>query len=113
MYDQETKRQSATWLSPKKPKAQKWRVRRMFTAFFDAKRTIHHEFVPKKQTVNGKFYKEAIKISIARVHCVRPDFRKVGPGIFCTTMHRRILRALSPNFWPNEGTRLIPWTLFP
>jgi hypothetical protein len=27
---------------------------------FDAKDIIHGEFVPEKQTVNGKFYKEVI-----------------------------------------------------
>jgi hypothetical protein len=27
----------------------------MLTAFFGAKGIIHHEFVPEKQTVNGKF----------------------------------------------------------
>jgi hypothetical protein len=31
-----------------------------------------------------------------------PSFRKVGPGIFCTTMHRLILRVLSPSFRRNE-----------
>jgi hypothetical protein len=50
MYDPETKYQSATWLSPKKPKAQKVRmqksrVKTMLTAFFDAEGIIHHEFV--------------------------------------------------------------------
>jgi hypothetical protein len=48
MYNPETKCQSATWLSPKKPKAQKVRiqqswVKRMLTAFFDAKGIIHHD----------------------------------------------------------------------
>jgi hypothetical protein len=43
MYDPETKRQSATWLSPKKPKAQKVRmekppVKATLTAFFMLKR---------------------------------------------------------------------------
>jgi hypothetical protein len=55
MYNPETKRQSATWLSPKKPKAQKVRmqksrVKTMLAAFFDARGIIHHEFVPEKQT---------------------------------------------------------------
>jgi hypothetical protein len=53
MYDPETKRQSATWLSPKKPKDQKVRIQKsrvktMLTEFFDAKGIIHHEFVPEK-----------------------------------------------------------------
>jgi hypothetical protein len=46
MYDPETKHQSATWLSPKKPKAQKMRmqksrVKTTLTAFFYAKGIIH------------------------------------------------------------------------
>jgi hypothetical protein len=45
---------------------------------FYAKDTIHHEFLPEKQTVNGKFYKEAIKRLLARVHHVRPEFQESG-----------------------------------
>jgi hypothetical protein len=61
MYNPET----ASELSPQKPRAQKVRMRKlwvktMLTAFFDAKGVIHGEFVPEKQTVNGKFYKEVI-----------------------------------------------------
>jgi hypothetical protein len=47
--------------------------------FFDAKVIIHHEFVPEKQTVNGKFYKEVIKRLIARVHRVRSEFQESRP----------------------------------
>jgi hypothetical protein len=32
------------------------------------------------------------------------SFRKLGPGILCTTVHRCILRAFSPSFWRNEGS---------
>jgi hypothetical protein len=53
---QEKKRQSVTWLSPKdliapKLKMQNSRVKTLFNAF------IHHEIVPEKQIVYGKFYK--------------------------------------------------------
>jgi transposase len=66
-----------------KPKAQKvrmhkLRVKTMLTAFLDAKGNIHHEFIPEKQTVNGKFYKEKIKRLIAQVHRVRPEFQESG-----------------------------------
>jgi hypothetical protein len=37
----------------------------MLTAFFDSTGIIHHEFVPEKQTVSSKFYKEMIKRLIA------------------------------------------------
>jgi hypothetical protein len=80
---QETKRQSAPWLSPKKLKAQKARmqksrVKMMLAEFFNAKSIIRHEFVPEKQTVNGKFYKEVMKRLIARVYRVRPEFQENG-----------------------------------
>jgi hypothetical protein len=53
MYDPETKRQNATWSSPKEPKAQKMRVQKsrvktMLTAFLDAKCIIRRELVPEK-----------------------------------------------------------------
>jgi hypothetical protein len=80
---------------------QKARVKTMLTAFFDAKRIVHHEFVPEKQTVSGKFSKEAIKTSLEFI-MLGLSYRKVGPGIFCTTVHRHILRALFPSFWRNE-----------
>jgi phosphoribosylaminoimidazole-succinocarboxamide synthase len=40
-------------------------VKKMLTAFFDAKGIIHHEFLLEKQTVNGKFRKDMIKRSVA------------------------------------------------
>jgi hypothetical protein len=46
----------------------------MLTAYFNANGIMHHEFVPEKQTVNGKFYKEVIKRFTALVHHVRPEF---------------------------------------
>jgi hypothetical protein len=81
-----------------KVRMQESRVKTVLTTFFDAKGIIHHEFVPQKQTVNGKFYKDLIKRFIA----LNLSFRKVGPGIFCTTVHRRILRALAPSFGRNK-----------
>jgi hypothetical protein len=53
----------------------------MLTAFSDTEGIIHHEFVPEKQIVNGKFYKEVIKILIARVHSVRPEFQESGSWV--------------------------------
>lgn len=57
---------------------QKSQVKTRMTAFFYAKGIIHHEFVPEKQTVNGKFYKEVIKRLIARVHRIRLEFQESG-----------------------------------
>jgi histone-lysine N-methyltransferase SETMAR len=50
----------------------------MLTAVFYAKGIIPHEFVPEKQTVNGRFYKQLIKRLIAQVHHVRPEFQGSG-----------------------------------
>jgi hypothetical protein len=54
------------------------RMKTMLAAFFDAKGIIHHEFVPEKQTVNSKFYKDVTKRFIARVHRVRREFQENG-----------------------------------
>jgi hypothetical protein len=47
---------------------QKSLLKTMLTAFFCANGIIHHEFLPEKQIVNGKFYIEVIKRLTARVH---------------------------------------------
>jgi hypothetical protein len=73
----------------------------MLAAFFNAKEIIHLEFMPEKQNVNGKFY---IKDWSLEFIALGLSFRKVGPGIFCTTMHRRIHHALSSSFWRNKGS---------
>jgi hypothetical protein len=46
--------------------------------FFYAKGIIHHEFVPKKETVKSKFYKVVIMILIAKDYLVRPEFQESG-----------------------------------
>jgi hypothetical protein len=53
------------------------------------------EFMSEKQIVNGKFYEEVIKRLITQFIMLGLSSRKVGPGIFCTTMRRRICGALS------------------
>jgi hypothetical protein len=67
--------------------------------------------VPEKQTVNDNFIKRWLRDSLLQSNALGLSFRKVGTGIFYTTMHRRILRALSPSFWRNEGPSFIPSTL--
>jgi hypothetical protein len=91
MYDPETKRQSANGWSPKKPKAQKVRtqksrVKTILTAFFMLKVSFVINLCRKKQTVNGKFYKEVIKRLVARVHRVKPEFQESWSWylLYCT-----------------------------
>jgi hypothetical protein len=50
----------------------------MLNTFFYAKGIVHDEFVPEKQTVKGRFYKELIKRLIARVNRIRPEFQESG-----------------------------------
>jgi hypothetical protein len=61
-----------------KVRMQKSWVKSMLTTFFDAKVIILHEIVTEKQTVNSKFYEEAIKRSITRVHRDKPEFQESG-----------------------------------
>jgi hypothetical protein len=58
-----------------KVRMQKSRVKTTLNAFFEG---IHHKFVPEKQSVHGKFYKDVIKRLITRVHSVRPEFQESG-----------------------------------
>jgi hypothetical protein len=93
---------------------QKLWVKTMLTAFFGAKRIIHHEFVPEKETVNGKFYEELIKRLNTRVHRVRLEFsgkRVMVPSArHCTgAFFGRCLRV----FGETRDPHIIPSTLLP
>jgi hypothetical protein len=81
---------------------------RMLTAFFDAKGINNQEFVPAKQTVNDKFYKDVVKRSIARVHCVRPEFQESGSWSLVRDNAPAHSSALSPSFWRNDGSPCYP-----
>jgi hypothetical protein len=79
----------------------------MLIAFFDAEGSIHHEFVPENQTVNGKVYEESIKGLIAGVHCVRPEFQESGSW-YILHDNAPAPQALCPSFWRNEGSPFYP-----
>ena len=64
-YDPETKRQSCQWKfpgspRPKKVRMQKSQVKVMLISFFDYQGIVHHEYVPRGQTVNQQFYIEVL-----------------------------------------------------
>jgi histone-lysine N-methyltransferase SETMAR len=72
-YDPETKQQSSQWKNPGSPRPKKARQRRsatksMLIVFFDIRGIVHHEFVPKGQTVNAEFYCNVLR-------CLREDIR--------------------------------------
>jgi hypothetical protein len=52
---------------------QKSQVKTMLTEFYNGKGIIHREFVPEKNAVNGKFYKDVIMRLIAQANHVRPE----------------------------------------
>ena len=57
-YDPKTIQQSSQWKSPASPRPKKARhshsaTKSMLIAFFDIRRTVHHEFAPKGQTVSS------------------------------------------------------------
>jgi histone-lysine N-methyltransferase SETMAR len=65
-YDVETKRQSSQWKTsdeprPKKIMQSRSNVKAMLITFFDINGIVHHEWVPKGQTVNALFYVEVLK----------------------------------------------------
>jgi hypothetical protein len=77
MYDPTTKRQSAEWVSPKKPKPskvrmEKSRVKTMFIIIFNTEGVIHCEFVPEGQTVNGQFYLFRYNRTVTEANSSRP-----------------------------------------
>ena len=65
-YGVETKVQSSQWVGKSSPRPKKARqcrtnVKVMLTVFFYWKGTVHHEFVPRGETVNKEFYLKVMK----------------------------------------------------
>jgi hypothetical protein len=77
-YDLETKQQSSQWKSPNSPRPKKARqvrsnVKSLLIVVFDIQGTVHKEFVPSSQSVNGKFYCEVLKRLRERIWRKHPD----------------------------------------
>jgi hypothetical protein len=87
-----------------KVRMQKSPVKTMLTAFFMLKSSFIMHFCRKGRLQTVHFIKSWLRNWSLEFIALDLSFRKVGPGIFCTTMHRRILRELSPRFWRNEGS---------
>jgi hypothetical protein len=82
--------------------------------FFDIESIIHHEFVPEKKTVNGKFYKKLIKTLIAQVHCVRPGFQESVSWYFLRNNAPAYSSGgVSKFFGETRDPRFIPSTVLP
>jgi len=80
-YDPETKQQSTQWKAPSSPQPKKARqvcsnIKSMLIIFLDIQGTVHKEFVPPGQTVNGKFYCEVLRRLRENVRHKRPEMWK-------------------------------------
>jgi len=77
-YDPETKQMSSQWKTasfprPKKARHVKSNVKTMLMAFFDIDGLVHHEYVPRGQTVNKEFYKTVLQRPHDAVRRHRPE----------------------------------------
>ena len=86
-YDPETKQQSLQWKLPNSPRPKKVRlvrssVKPMSIIFSNIQGTVHKEFVPPGQTVNGKFYCEVLKRLREGIRCKCPDKWKKNNWFF-------------------------------
>jgi len=77
-YDLETKQMSSQWKTassprPKKARQMKSNVKTMLIAFLDIEGLVHHEYVPRGQTVHKKFYKTVLQRLCDAVRRHRPQ----------------------------------------
>jgi histone-lysine N-methyltransferase SETMAR len=84
-YDSETKQISSQWKTassrPKKARQMKSSVKNMLIAFFDTEGLVHHEYVPRGQTVNKEFYKTVPQRPRDAVRRHRPEKWRSGNWI--------------------------------
>jgi len=73
-YDPETKQMSSQWSTASSPRPKKARqVKSMLIAFFDIDGLVHHEYVPRGQTVNKEFHKTVLQRLHDAVRRHRPE----------------------------------------
>ncbi|GFU47441.1 hypothetical protein TNCV_3109241 [Trichonephila clavipes] len=60
-----------------KPKTQENSIRNqtMLMAFFDARGIIHKKCALIGQTITGQYYLVVLKLLMARIRCIRPEYR--------------------------------------
>jgi len=85
-YDPQTMRQSVEWRSTRTPPSKKVRrqsltTKTMIIVFFDARGTVHHEFVPQGQTVNQEVYISVLRRMREALRRCRPDLWSSGQWI--------------------------------
>ena len=80
-YDVETKVQSSQWKLPQEPRPKKARQVRsnekvLITIYFDCRRVVHHEFLPKGRKVNKEYYLQVMRNLREAIRKKRPDLWK-------------------------------------
>jgi len=85
-YDPETKQMSSEWKTassprPKKARQVKSNVKTKLIAFLDIDGLVHHEYVPRGQTVNKEFYKTVLQRLRDAVRRHRPEKGRSGNWI--------------------------------
>lgn len=79
-YDTQTRHQSSEWRAkdeprPKKPRRFQSKKKVMLTVFIDYNGVVHHEFLPKGQTINKEYYLGVMKR-------LREAIRKKRPALW-------------------------------
>ena len=114
-YGPETKQMSSQWKTassprPKKARQVKSNVKTMLIAFFDIDGLVHHEYVPRGQTVNKEFYKTVLQRLCDAVRRHRPE--KWRSAIVSCTMTMPLLTGLSPQMISGETQHSVRPTPF-
>ena len=66
-------------------------ISEMLITFLDSKRIIQREFVPTGQTITGVYYHEVLKCLMARIRCIRPEYRDL---VTCSLLHDNAFESL-------------------
>ena len=78
MSDTQSRHQSSEWRTPNEPRPKNARrfqskKKAMVTVFMDYNGVVHHEFLPKGQTINKQFYLGVMRRLRQTIRQKRPD----------------------------------------
>jgi hypothetical protein len=116
-YDPETKQQSSQWKYQihrcrKKARQVRSNVKSMLIVSFDIQGTVHKEFVPSGQTVNGKFYCEVLKRLREGIRRKSPDKWKNNNGFVHHDNTPSHTSLVVRQFLTSKNLTMIPHPLF-
>jgi len=111
--DVETKAQSSQWVGQGSPRPKKARMSRsnmkvMLLVFFDWQGIIHHEFVPRSQTVNKEFYIAVLKRLREAVRRKRPQLWTIQSWVLHHDKAPAHSSFIVRNFLAKNETTVVP-----